>query len=88
MAQHESQVEAPKRPAARLRELLSREDHITVCPGVYDGLTARVALHDKFECLYMVRQRWAHFIAYNSIIANPTSRPAPAHRSRVSAWPT
>ncbi|KAK1757920.1 Phosphoenolpyruvate/pyruvate domain-protein [Echria macrotheca] len=39
--------------AARLRELLARKDDILVCPGVYDGLTARIALRDGFECLYM-----------------------------------
>ncbi|KAK6068987.1 hypothetical protein SCUP234_10934 [Seiridium cupressi] len=38
---------------ARLRELLHRDNHITVCPGVYDGFTARIALREKFECLYM-----------------------------------
>ncbi|KIW00366.1 uncharacterized protein PV09_08078 [Verruconis gallopava] len=45
--------QAPKTPARRLRELLSKEDHILVCPGVYDGLTARIALNEGFECLYM-----------------------------------
>ena len=46
---------ASKHPAGRLRELLGRPEQITVCPGVYDGLTARIALNSKFECLYMVR---------------------------------
>lgn len=40
---------------SRLRELLKRDDHIIVSPGVYDGLTARIALRDGFECLYMVQ---------------------------------
>jgi len=44
-----------KTAVARLRELLRQEDHITVCPGVYDGLTARIALRGGFQCLYMVR---------------------------------
>ncbi|KAK3333794.1 Pyruvate/Phosphoenolpyruvate kinase-like domain-containing protein [Cercophora scortea] len=39
--------------AARLRALISKPNHITVCPGVYDGLTARIALRDGFDCLYM-----------------------------------
>lgn len=46
--------------AARLRLLLQRDD-IVVCPGVYDGFTARIALAAGFECLYMVT---------NSIISN------------------
>jgi 2-methylisocitrate lyase-like PEP mutase family enzyme len=44
----------PKTSVARLRELLRRDDHITICPGVYDGLTARIALREGFDCLYMV----------------------------------
>ncbi len=47
--------QAPRNGATRLRELLRRDNHITVCPGVYDGLTARIALRDGFDCLYMVR---------------------------------
>ena len=42
-----------KTAAARLRDLLSRDDHIVVAPGVYDGLTARIALAQGFDCLYM-----------------------------------
>ncbi|TVY86746.1 Carboxyvinyl-carboxyphosphonate phosphorylmutase [Lachnellula willkommii] len=38
---------------ARLRELLAQEDKIIVCPGVYDGYTARIALSAGFDCLYM-----------------------------------
>ncbi|KAH8660472.1 Pyruvate/Phosphoenolpyruvate kinase-like domain-containing protein [Xylariales sp. PMI_506] len=39
--------------AGRLRTLLNRSGQITVCPGVYDGLTARIALRQGFGCLYM-----------------------------------
>jgi 2-methylisocitrate lyase-like PEP mutase family enzyme len=46
---------APKPVATKLRELLARPGQITVGPGVYDGLTARIALRQGFECLYMVR---------------------------------
>lgn len=55
MAEQATTVSAPKPSATRLRELLSREKHITLCPGVYDGLTARIALNEGFDCLYMVR---------------------------------
>lgn len=41
--------------ATRLRQLLKDPNHLVVCPGVYDGLTARVALSMGFEALYMVR---------------------------------
>ncbi|PMD32346.1 Phosphoenolpyruvate/pyruvate domain-containing protein [Hyaloscypha variabilis F] len=37
----------------RLRALLADTSKIVVCPGVYDGLTARIALNAGFECLYM-----------------------------------
>lgn len=58
MAQRMGEINGPaiKTPAGRLRALLSRKDHITICPGVYDGLTARIALKQGFNCLYMVSQ--------------------------------
>ena len=40
--------------AKRLREMLNDPSKIVVCPGVYDGLTARLALAAGAECLYMV----------------------------------
>ena len=41
-------------PAARrLRDLLADKSKIVTCPGVYDGLTARIALNAGHECLYM-----------------------------------
>lgn len=43
----------PGSAASRLRELLSDPAHMVVAPGVYDGLTARLALAQGFECLYM-----------------------------------
>lgn len=33
--------------------MLEDKDKIVVCPGVFDGLTARIALNNGFECLYM-----------------------------------
>lgn len=44
---------APKPAAARLRELLADKDKLIVCPGVYDGYTARITLQEGFDCLYM-----------------------------------
>lgn len=39
---------------ANLRQLLADESQIIVCPGVYDGFTARIALQEGFDALYMV----------------------------------
>jgi 2-methylisocitrate lyase-like PEP mutase family enzyme len=44
----------PLTPVAKLRALLLKEHEMVVCPGVYDGLTARLALKAGFETLYMV----------------------------------
>lgn len=43
----------PQSSAARLRALLSVEGKTIVCPGVYDGLSARIMLHEGFDALYM-----------------------------------
>ncbi|KAH7155940.1 carboxyphosphonoenolpyruvate mutase [Dactylonectria macrodidyma] len=44
----------PFRPAAAiLRDQLADPDKLTVCPGVYDGFSARIALDAGFDCLYM-----------------------------------
>jgi 2-methylisocitrate lyase-like PEP mutase family enzyme len=43
----------PQTTASKLRGLLA-QDEIIVCPGVYDGFTARIALNTGFEILYMV----------------------------------
>jgi 2-methylisocitrate lyase-like PEP mutase family enzyme len=42
---------------ARLKTLLAEKDKIIVCPGIYDGFTARIALQIGFECFYMVCSR-------------------------------
>jgi 2-methylisocitrate lyase-like PEP mutase family enzyme len=55
MATHDQNGAKPQwRPAAaRLREMLNDSEKIVVCPGIYDGLTARIALQVGFDCLYM-----------------------------------
>jgi 2-methylisocitrate lyase-like PEP mutase family enzyme len=35
--------------------MLSDPAKFIVCPGVYDGYTARIALQEGADCLYMVR---------------------------------
>ncbi|KAF2659802.1 methylisocitrate lyase-like protein [Lophiostoma macrostomum CBS 122681] len=37
----------------KLRSLLAQKDKLIVCPGVYDGYTARIALAENVDCLYM-----------------------------------
>jgi hypothetical protein len=44
----------PQTTASKLRALLAQKDDIIVCPGVYDGFTARLALNAGFKILYMV----------------------------------
>jgi 2-methylisocitrate lyase-like PEP mutase family enzyme len=39
--------------AAKLRRLLQQDGKTVFCPGVYDGITARIALNTGFDCLYM-----------------------------------
>ena len=41
-------------PATRLKHRLQKETGLMVCPGVYDGLSARIAMDVGFETLYMV----------------------------------
>jgi hypothetical protein len=74
--------------AKRLRQLLADPKHTVVAPGVYDGITARLALAEGFECLYMARlpQSFPINLTYhsNTLLHRPAQeRPCPA-----SAWPT
>jgi hypothetical protein len=51
-----AEMKRPKTAAQRLRELITDKSKIVNCPGVYDGLTARLALREGFDCLYMVSE--------------------------------
>ncbi|KAF9461508.1 oxaloacetate acetylhydrolase [Collybia nuda] len=48
----DNDIPVVQRPAHRLRELLSNDDLI-IAPGVYDGISARLALQAGFSTLYM-----------------------------------
>lgn len=48
-------VNEPFSGAKKLRYLLENTDELIVCPGVYDGLSARTAMELGFKSLYMVR---------------------------------
>ena len=41
-------------PATRLRHRLVSTKDLIVCPGVYDGFSARIALSVGFDAMYMV----------------------------------
>lgn len=49
-------TDEPASGATKLRRLLFESNELIVCPGVYDGLSARTALELGFSGLYMVRQ--------------------------------
>ena len=40
--------------ATKLRRMINETDELIVCPGVYDGLSARIALQLGFSAMYMV----------------------------------
>jgi 2-methylisocitrate lyase-like PEP mutase family enzyme len=44
----------PEHPATVLRRKLEDPNGFVLAPGVYDGLSARVALEVGFDALYMV----------------------------------
>lgn len=44
----------PLTGAQRLRGLLKDPNKLVLCPGVFDGLTARLALDTGFDAIYMV----------------------------------
>ncbi|KAF1808390.1 2,3-Dimethylmalate lyase [Eremomyces bilateralis CBS 781.70] len=43
----------PGSSATKLRQMLDGSSDIVVCPGVYDGFSARIALEVGFDALYM-----------------------------------
>ena len=50
----QSNGEAKTTAVQKLRNMLADPDRFIACPGVYDGFTARIALQEGVECLYMV----------------------------------
>lgn len=50
---HAEKFERPISAAERLRNLLASPTSITACPGVFDGISARLAILQGFPCLYM-----------------------------------
>lgn len=48
------QMVAPMPGSTKLQRLLKGSNELIVCPGVYDGFSARIAMSVGFSCLYMV----------------------------------
>jgi len=73
----------------KLRSMLADPGKLIVCPGVYDGFTARLALAEGAECLYMVRHCQPILpISTPTHQLTPTPRPAPEPQCLALAWPT
>lgn len=49
-----SEVLEPVSGATKLRKMLLETNELIVCPGVYDGLSARTAIELGFNAMYMV----------------------------------
>lgn len=47
-------AEMPASGATKLRKMIFESNEIIVCPGVYDGLSARTAIETGFNAMYMV----------------------------------
>ena len=52
-------------PATVLKNRLQNTKDLIVCPGVYDGFSARIALSVGFDALYMVRTPPARYVCTN-----------------------
>ena len=79
-------------PATALKNRLQNSKDLIVCPGVYDGFSARIALSVGFDALYMVRTLPSRYVCpkysrrsdrcrHYSLATRPTrSRPRTAQR--------
>jgi hypothetical protein len=50
-------VQEPMSGAKKLRKMIFETNELIICPGVYDGLSARTAIEVGFNAMYMVRNR-------------------------------
>ncbi len=57
--------------AVKLRAQLADPGTVVVCPGVQDGLSARVCLQQGFENLYMVCESCISLSLYAMYVAIP-----------------
>jgi hypothetical protein len=79
--------------ASKLRRMLRDSDDLIVCPGVYDGLSARIAMQLGFKALYMVCIKPHGTCKRSHTLILTTHRLAQVQRPRDSArliwdWPS
>ena len=53
--------------ATKLRRILENTNELVVCPGVYDGFSARIAISVGFDCLYMVNGTLNFLMLYDRV---------------------
>lgn len=75
-------------PATRLKHRLKNTNELIVCPGVYDGLSARVAMAVGFETMYMVSLDNRPSFISSVPIVDTIDRPAPVPPPPNWGWPT
>lgn len=73
--------------ATKLRKLLADTDKLIVCPGVYDGLSARIALDVGFDALYMVSMSVVRDELENNIVRREQAQRPPDLVSQTSVLP-
>jgi hypothetical protein len=49
-----AELDEPVSGAKKLRKMIEQTNELVVCPGVYDGLSARTAIELGFNAMYMV----------------------------------
>lgn len=72
--------------ATRLKKRIEETDELIVCPGVYDGFSARIALHVGFTALYMVNFRNKFSFNFDQWINKTPNRQVQAPQPLASAW--
>ena len=77
----------PVSAATKLKHMLEHTDELIVCPGVYDGLSARAAMEVGFDALYMVLS-CPFFWQYLWRCLQVFARLGPVPPPRASVWPT
>lgn len=71
--------------ATRLKKRIEETDELIVCPGVYDGFSARIALHVGFTALYMVISLSKYSFEFDQMTNDP-NRQVQAPQRLASAW--
>ena len=71
--------------ATRLKKMVHESSEMIVCPGVYDGFSARIALAVGFNAMYMVCLRPKVLYKHGWLIY---TRLEPEQPLPASAWPT